>query len=61
MIKIIRKIYKFLIKFNISYVNKLIVYDNLVSFIGGPETPAAGFGSGIERIMLSINDNSLDI
>ena len=36
-------------------------YDNLVSFIGGPETPAAGFGSGIERIMLSIDDNSLNI
>ena len=36
-------------------------YDNLISFIGGPETPAAGFGSGIERIMLSIDRNSLNI
>jgi len=32
-------------------------YDNLVSYIGGPETPAAGFGSGIERIMLSVGDS----
>ena len=36
-------------------------YDNLVSYIGGPETPAAGFGSGIERILLSIDENSLNI
>ena len=34
-------------------------YDNLVSYIGGPDTPAAGFGSGIERILLSIDENSL--
>ncbi len=32
-------------------------YDNLVSYIGGPDTPAAGFGSGIERIMLSVEDS----
>ena len=32
-------------------------YDNLVSYIGGPETPAAGFGSGIVRIMLSVGDS----
>ncbi len=32
-------------------------YDNLVSYIGGPDTPAAGFGSGIERILLSIDEN----
>tara|TARA_A100001015_G_scaffold262276_1_gene308407 strand:+ start:222 stop:1502 length:1281 start_codon:yes stop_codon:yes gene_type:complete len=36
-------------------------YDNLVSYIGGPDTPAAGFGSGIERILLSIDENSLNI
>ena len=35
-------------------------YDNLVSYIGGPDTPAAGFGSGIERILLSIDENSLN-
>lgn len=32
-------------------------YDNLVSYIGGPDTPAAGFGSGIERIILSVEDS----
>ncbi len=31
-------------------------YDNLISHIGGPDTPAAGFGSGIERIMISMNE-----
>ena len=35
-------------------------YDNLISYIGGPDTPAAGFGSGIERILLSIDENLLD-
>ena len=31
-------------------------YDNLISHIGGPDTPAAGFGSGIERIMISMDE-----
>jgi len=35
-------------------------YDNLVENIGGPETPAAGFGSGIERVILNLKKaNSL--
>ena len=36
-------------------------YDNLISYIGGPETPAAGFGSGIERVMLSMDDDFFEI
>ena len=32
-------------------------YDNLVENIGGPDTPAAGFGSGIERVILNIKEN----
>jgi histidyl-tRNA synthetase len=28
-------------------------YDGLVESLGGPPTPAVGFGSGIERILLS--------
>tara|TARA_B100000683_G_scaffold61533_1_gene59882 strand:- start:4781 stop:5422 length:642 start_codon:yes stop_codon:yes gene_type:complete len=36
-------------------------YDNLISFIGGPETPAAGFGSGIERVMLSMDEDFFEI
>lgn len=29
-------------------------YDNLVEEIGGPPTPAAGFGTGMERIVLAL-------
>tara|TARA_B100001167_G_C16758643_1_gene300125 strand:- start:378 stop:1562 length:1185 start_codon:yes stop_codon:yes gene_type:complete len=29
-------------------------YDNLVESIGGPKTPAAGFGSGLERAILNL-------
>ncbi len=29
-------------------------YDNLVSELGGPATPAAGFGTGMERIVLAL-------
>ena len=36
-------------------------YDNLISYIGGPETPAAGFGSGIERVMLSMDNDFFEI
>ena len=32
-------------------------YDNLISYLGGPDTPAAGFGSGIERVLLSADTN----
>ena len=35
--------------------------DNLISIIGGPETPAAGFGSGIERVMLSMDEDFFEI
>lgn len=43
-------------------------YDNLVSELGGPELPAAGFGMGIERLIISLenlgiqlaNDDELD-
>ena len=28
-------------------------YDGLVESLGGPPTPAVGFGSGIERVLLS--------
>ena len=36
-------------------------YDNLISHIGGPDTPAAGFGSGIERIMISMNEGFFEV
>ena len=36
-------------------------YDNLISHIGGPDTPAAGFGSGIERIMLSMDEGFFEV
>jgi histidyl-tRNA synthetase len=31
-------------------------YDGLVEMLGGPHTPAVGFGSGIERIALNLRD-----
>ena len=34
-------------------------YDSLVEEIGGVSVPAVGFGSGLERLMLLINDNLL--
>ena len=34
-------------------------YDNLVEELGGPETPAAGFGLGLERILLELQNRGL--
>jgi histidyl-tRNA synthetase len=31
-------------------------YDGLIEAIGGPPTPAIGFGAGIERLLLSLRD-----
>lgn len=31
-------------------------YDNLIETLGGPKTPALGFGVGIERVLLAIPD-----
>jgi histidyl-tRNA synthetase len=31
-------------------------YDGLIEEIGGPPTPAIGFGAGIERLLLSVRD-----
>ncbi|HKF15529.1 MAG TPA: histidine--tRNA ligase [Gaiellaceae bacterium] len=31
-------------------------YDRLIQAIGGPPTPAIGFGAGIERLLLSLGD-----
>ena len=36
-------------------------YDNLISHIGGPDTPAAGFGSGIERIIISMDESFFEV
>ena len=36
-------------------------YDNLISHIGGPDTAAAGFGSGIERIMISMDESFFEV
>lgn len=35
-------------------------YDNLVTQMGGKDTPAFGFAAGIERLMLLLNENILD-
>ncbi len=35
-------------------------YDNLVKELGGPDTPAVGFSSGLERVILSLPEAELD-
>jgi len=35
-------------------------YDGLIEAIGGPATPAIGFGAGIERLLLSLDDVDVD-
>ncbi|MBR2807381.1 MAG: histidine--tRNA ligase [Oscillospiraceae bacterium] len=36
-------------------------YDGLVSLLGGPETPAIGFGLGIERLISTIENEGIEI
>jgi histidyl-tRNA synthetase len=35
-------------------------YDYLVEEIGGPETPAIGFGAGVERLVLALQEEGID-
>ena len=35
-------------------------YDNLVSECGGPPTPAVGFSSGIERLLMALSAKGID-
>jgi histidyl-tRNA synthetase len=35
-------------------------YDGLIEAIGGPPTPAIGFGAGIERLLLSLGDTQVE-
>jgi histidyl-tRNA synthetase len=34
-------------------------YNDLVSMMGGPETPAVGFALGVERLLMLLQDNQL--
>ena len=34
-------------------------YDGLIGMVGGPETPAIGFASGIERIILTMKQEGI--
>ena len=36
-------------------------YDGLVEEIGGPSTPGVGFGLGIERLILTLENNNMEI
>jgi histidyl-tRNA synthetase len=36
-------------------------YDNLIEAIGGKSTPAIGFGSGIERVILNLKKQNINI
>ncbi|MGL4571355.1 MAG: histidine--tRNA ligase [Clostridium sp.] len=36
-------------------------YDKLIEEIGGPETPAIGFGMGIERLIMTIENEGIEI
>lgn len=36
-------------------------YDGLIQQLGGPATPGVGFGMGIERLLLTLENNHIDI
>ncbi|MGO1818150.1 MAG: histidine--tRNA ligase, partial [Senegalia sp. (in: firmicutes)] len=36
-------------------------YDGLVEQIGGPHTPAIGFGMGMERLLLTLENNDIEL
>jgi histidyl-tRNA synthetase len=36
-------------------------YDGLIELLGGPHTPAVGFGSGIERLILEMQRNEVSV
>ncbi|WP_291568124.1 MULTISPECIES: histidine--tRNA ligase [unclassified Clostridium] len=36
-------------------------YDYLISEVGGPEMPAVGFGMGIERLLLTLEEKGIEI
>ena len=36
-------------------------YDNLIEEVGGPSTPGVGFGLGIERLLLTMEANGVEI
>jgi histidyl-tRNA synthetase len=36
-------------------------YDNLIKEIGGPDMPSMGFGMGIERLLMFIEENGIEI
>ncbi|MDP4145556.1 MAG: histidine--tRNA ligase [Bacillota bacterium] len=36
-------------------------YDNLIEGIGGPSTPAVGFGMGLERLLATLEDEGIEI
>ena len=36
-------------------------YDGLVTEVGGPDTPSVGFGMGIERLLLTLEGNEIEI
>ncbi|MEG2353854.1 MAG: histidine--tRNA ligase [Clostridium sp.] len=36
-------------------------YNNLIKELGGPDTPAVGFGMGIERMLLALSQSNIEI
>ena len=36
-------------------------YDGLIEEIGGPQTPAIGFGAGIERLLLALENEQIEV
>ncbi len=36
-------------------------YDGLIEEVGGPSTPGVGFGLGIERLLLTLENNNIEI
>ncbi len=36
-------------------------YDNLIKQLGGPDLPSMGFGMGIERLLLCLEENNIEV
>ena len=36
-------------------------YDGLVAYFGGPETPGVGFGMGLERLLLVLDKQGVEL
>ena len=40
---------------------RVVVYDGLVEYFGGPATPGFGFGMGLERLLLILDKQGVEL